>query len=319
MRGLIRDTIAPILGLPSELGDAANLGPVDGNVVVTTDSYVVSPLFFPGGDIGTLAVFGTINDLVVSGAKPLRLTLSLILEEGLPLSVLKEILQQIAVAARQCGVTVVTGDTKVVPSGAADGIFINTCGIGVMRADAPVGPSSIRPGDQLVVSGPIGCHGIAVLTARESLGFSPEPCSDCAPLIEPVFALQTRLGASLRAMRDATRGGIAAVLHEWSDSSRTTMSLREDLIPVTPPVRGICELLGLDPLYIANEGTFVAAVAPGWEDVAIETLQRFPMTRGARVIGTVTTLGASPVVIEGILGSKRSVDEPAGAPLPRIC
>jgi hydrogenase expression/formation protein HypE len=235
------------------------------------------------------------------------------------LSVLTEILQRIAVAARQCGVAVVTGDTKVVPSGAADGIFINTCGIGVMRADAPRGPSSICDGDRLVVSGPIGCHGIAVLSARERMGFSPEPCSDCGPLLEPASALQSRLGSNLRAMRDATRGGIAAVLHEWSESSRTTMSLREDLIPVTRPVRGVCELLGLDPLYIANEGTFMAAIAPDWEDIAMETLRGIPMTQEARVIGTVTTLGASPVVIEGILGSKRAVDEPAGAPLPRIC
>lgn len=319
MRRLISDTIAPILGLSDELGDAATVGRIDGEVVITTDSYVVSPLFFPGGDIGSLAVFGTVNDLVMSGAKPLRLTLSLIIEEGFSMDTLRQLLQRIAEAADRCGVSIVCGDTKVVPSGAADGIFINTAGIGVRRSDAPSGPRSIQEGDALIVSGPIGRHGIAVLSAREQLRFSPEPESDCAPLHEAAYALQSRLGPQLRAMRDATRGGVAAVLHEWSGVSGKSMSIKEALIPVTGEVRGVCELLGLDPLHVANEGTFVTAVAADCEPEALEALQSIAITRQARVIGTVVASQATPVLIEGILGSRRAVDEPSGAPLPRIC
>lgn len=319
MRKLIRETISPILGLPEDLGDAANLGVVDGDVVITTDSYVVSPLYFPGGDIGTLAVYGTVNDLAMAGARALRLTLSLIIEDGLPMTVLRDLLQRVAAASKACDVIVAAGDTKVVPTGAADGIFINTCGVGVSRPEAPRGPTSIRPGDRLIVSGPIGKHGIAVLAARDKLGFRPEPISDCQPLHEAASALQSELGSNLRAMRDATRGGLAAVLHEWSDASRTTLSIQESAVPVTAEVRGVCELLGLDPLHVANEGTFVAAVASGSEEAALRRLRSLPNMQQATLIGSAETLTAAPVVIEGILGSKRAVDEPAGAPLPRIC
>lgn len=319
MRQLIRDMIAPLLGLPDELGDAANLGALDGEVVITTDSYVVSPLFFPGGDIGSLAVFGTVNDLAMVGAQPLRLTLSLIIEEGLPMSVLRDVLMRVRDAAKRCGVSVVAGDTKVVPSGAADGIFLNTCGVGVLLPDAPVGPRSIQPGDALIVSGPIGQHGIAVLSARDQLGFSPEPRSDCGPLHEVAQTLQSKLGPNLRALRDATRGGVAAVLHEWAESSGTTMSIKESSLPVSAEVRGVCELLGLDPLHVANEGTFVAAVAPQWVDLAVAALQELEPTRQAKWIGSAIKLETSSVVIEGLLGSRRAVDEPVGAPLPRIC
>ena len=204
MRRLIRDTIAPILGLTEDLGDAANIGTIDGEVVITTDSYVVSPLVFPGGDIGSLAVYGTVNDLAMAGAKPLRLTLSLIMEDGLPMSVLREVLEKIAAAARECEVTIVAGDTKVVPAGAADGIFINTCGVGVLRPDAPRGPRSICPGDSLIVSGPIGQHGIAVLSARQAWLFAGAAFRLwTARSIRPRATGRTRFETSCDARRDA--------------------------------------------------------------------------------------------------------------------
>jgi hydrogenase expression/formation protein HypE len=319
MRQLIRQRIAPLISSARDTSDAANLGRIDGEAVITTDSFVVSPLFFPGGNIGSLAVHGTVNDLAVSGARPRWLTLSLIVEDGLPLQTFDRIIDGIAKAAEQCGVQVVAGDTKVVPRGAADQIFINTSGVGEMHDSAPTGPSSICEDDVLIVSGPIGKHGIAVLAARENLRFEPPPESDSAPLHEATFALQQALKSNLRSMRDATRGGVSAVLHEWAEASAKTMKLNESQLPVTADVRGACELLGLDPLYVANEGTFVCAVAPGSEARAIEALHSVPQTRSACVIGSVMQRGIVPVAIEGLLGSLRPVDEPSGAPMPRIC
>lgn len=319
MHQLIRQRIAPVIALTGDLGDAANVGKTGSDIVITTDSFVVSPLFFPGGDIGSLAVHGTINDLAVSGARPRWITLSLIIEEGLPLSTLDRIIKNVADAARHCGVQVVTGDTKVVPRGAADQLFINTCGVGELCEPAPVGPSGICENDVLIVSGPIGKHGIAVMAAREGLRFEPAPESDSAPLHVATHTLQSALGSDLRSMRDATRGGVSSVLHEWADASGTTMKLHESQLPVTADIRGACELLGLDPLYVANEGTFVAAVAAGSEDRALQALHSVPQTCGACIIGSVMGRGIAPVVIEGLLGCLRPVDEPAGAPMPRIC
>jgi len=241
----------------SGLPDAAHLQLSDPRIAVTTDSFVVSPLFFPGGDIGSLAVHGTVNDLVVSGAIPRWITLSLILEEGLPMAVLTRILDSVAQAARKCSVEIIAGDTKVVPRGAADGIFINTTGIGEPADPVPPGPQTIRPDDVILVSGPIGQHGMAVLCAREELAFDPPPESDSAPLIQAVECLRSTVGADVRVTRDATRGGVSAVLHEWSATCGLTFHLVESQIPVSAEVRGASELLGLDPLHVACEGTLV--------------------------------------------------------------
>lgn len=318
MRKLLREHIVPILGMHT-LNDAAVCGPIDGAIAVTTDSFVVDPLFFPGGDIGSLAVCGTVNDLAVSGADPLWLTLSLIIEEGLPIALLERVVRSVADAARQCDVQVIAGDTKVVPRGAADQLFINTTGIGVKRQPAELSCTALCPSDALLVSGPIGQHGMAVLVAREQLNLTPLPVSDCAPLHVACATLRDELGADLRAMRDATRGGVSAVLHEWSEASGTTMKLSESLLPISPEVRGACELLGLDALHVANEGTFVAAVAPHAVDRAIAALRAVQVSSQARVIGEVIERGRAAVVIERLFGRLHPVDEPAGAPLPRIC
>ncbi|MCY2977796.1 MAG: hydrogenase expression/formation protein HypE [Planctomycetota bacterium] len=326
MRRLLRERIAPAIsrGNPAFStdiieNDAATFPVNDGDMAITTDSYVVSPLFFPGGDIGSLAVFGTINDLAVSGADPLWLTLGLILEEGLPFELLDRILFSIGTAAKQCGVSIVAGDTKVVPKGVLDKIFINTTGIGRVRDNGSLGSHRLHEGDAILVSGPIGHHGIAVLAAREQLGLNPAPRSDCAPLHESCRCLHNALGRDLHAMRDATRGGVSAVLHEWSEASSHTMKLRESLVPIAPNIRGACELLGLDPLYVANEGTFVAAVSPSAVPRALEVLQNLDVSRHATIIGEVTKKQSAPVIVERLLGIWQPLDEPSGAPLPRIC
>lgn len=319
-RQLITQQLLPIVGnqILSSLGDAAVLPPVNGSLAFTTDSFVVSPLFFPGGDIGTLAIYGTVNDLAVSGARPRWISLSLILEEGLPFAVLNRVLQSIAGAARDAQVVVVTGDTKVVPQGAVDQIFINTSGIGDMIRPAPSGPSSLRPGDELIVTGPLGQHGIAILACREQLGFEPPPTSDCAALT-PAVDLLREGGCPIRAMRDATRGGVAAVLHEWAACSNLTMQIDEALLPVTAVVRGVCELLGLDALHIANEGVMVVAVPEGWGVKAVAQLHQLSLTAAAAVIGRVTEGTSSPVLVRRGIGTYQPLDEPLGSPLPRIC
>ena len=266
-----------------------------------------------------MAVYGTVNDLAVSGADPLWLTLSLIMEEGLLLSVLDRVIQSVAEAAKGCGVRIVAGDTKVVPRGMADGLFINTSGIGRIRQPALVGPSQLRVGDMLIASGPIGRHGIAVLSARENLGFTPSPQSDSASVHQATAELQMALGCDLRTMRDATRGGVSAVMHEWSEACGLTMKLDESSLPISPDVRGVCELLGLDPLYVANEGTFIAAVAGRSVLHALTVLHSIPQTASAAIIGEVVERIISPVVIERLLGNLSAVDEPMGSPLPRIC
>lgn len=320
MRRLIRERIVPRLANPQLLagGDSALLPKVDGPLAFTTDSYVVSPLFFPGGDIGRLAVFGTVNDLAVAGARPLWLSLSFMLEEGLPLELLDRVLTSIAAAANEAGVQVVTGDTKVVPKGAADRMFINTAGIGEMLSPLPPGSGSIEAGDQLIVSGPIGRHGIAVLTAREELALEPPPRSDCGPLHLAVEALWQN-DVPVRAMRDATRGGVAAVLHEWSEAGPCGFTIDEPRLPVTPEVRGACELLGLDALHIANEGTMLLAVPASHTERALTALRGVPQTAGACVVGIARQHGVAPVTLKRILGREQIIEEPLGAPLPRIC
>ncbi len=320
-RELIRQHVLSRFDHPSlsSLGDAAVLSVSGGRVAMTTDSFVVSPLFFPGGDIGKLAVYGTVNDLAVSGAVPKWLSLSLIVEEGLPLTILDQILDSIAAAAARCDVSVVTGDTKVVPRGAADGIFINTTGIGEFEINPPAGPASIRCGDALIVSGPIGSHGLSVLAAREELFLEPPLQSDSAPLHGAVAELLSAASDSVRAVRDATRGGLSAVLHEWSAECGLTMALRESQIPISQEVRGACELLGIDPLYSANEGTMVVAVDSLAVEECLAALRSVPETCEAACIGVVVESGTAPVTIERLLGTRQPVDEPTGSQLPRIC
>jgi hydrogenase expression/formation protein HypE len=320
MRQLIRQHILP--KLDNEYlrlaGDAAMLPGCTGPLAMTTDSFVVSPLFFPGGDIGSLAVYGTVNDLAVVGAHPRWISLALILEEGLELVTLEHVLASIAAAAERVGVPVVTGDTKVVPRGAADKLFINTTGVGEIVGRPPAGPHTLEVGDQIIVTGPIGRHGIAVMAAREGLEFDPPPQSDSAPLVAAVKALQ-QADISVRALRDATRGGLGAVLHEWAEASVNTLVVEDRRLPVTPEVRGACELLGLDPIHVANEGTMVVAVPQGETIAALDVLNQVAETAQAVCIGRVEPRGLAAVLVERGALQKIPLDEPVGAPLPRIC
>lgn len=320
MRHLIERHILGALCNPwlAALGDAAQLELSAGRLAMTTDSFVVWPLFFPGGDIGTLAVNGTVNDLAVAGARPLYLTLGLIAAEGLPLAVLDRVLASVAAAARAAGVIIVAGDTKVVPHEACDGLFINTAGIGALVDPVPPGPTALRPGDVLLVSGPIARHGIAVLCAREQLELTPPPESDCTALVEAVDALR-RSGVAVRAMRDCTRGGLAAVLHEWARSSGCTLVLEESAVPTTPDVQAVCEILGLEPWHVACEGVFAAAVAKECQEQALAALHRCAISSQAACVGRVVAGQGTPVILRRSLGNEQPLDEPWGSPLPRIC
>lgn len=319
MRQFIRDRIAAKLSDVQSHSDAASLGTLTGEVAVTTDSFVVSPLFFPGGDIGSLAVHGTVNDLSMAGAKPLFLTLSLILEEGLPLETFDRIIDSIAIASANCDVKIVAGDTKVVPKGAADGIFINTTGVGVHETLHRMSATNIQCDDVLIVSGPIAQHGLAVLAARESIAFDPPPISDSAPLHHLASELVRSLGPDLRTMRDATRGGVAAVLHEWAEETSLAMRIEQSQIPITRESEGVCELLGLDPLMVANEGTFLACVAKDRAGEAMKILAAHAVRGTPSVIGKVRERQISPVLISRGLGGDQPLDEPIHAMLPRIC
>jgi hydrogenase expression/formation protein HypE len=287
-------------------------------IAITTDGFVVSPLFFPGGDIGRLAVFGTVNDLAVSGARPRWISLAMILEEGLPLATLDRALAGIAAAAAEARVEIVAGDTKVVPRGAADGMFLTTAGVGEFVEPAPPGPAALTNGDALLVSGPIGRHGVAVLSAREQLGFEPAPASDCALLLPAVEAMRAA-GVPVRAMRDATRGGVAAVMHEWAEACGLTLTVDQQQIPLTDDVRGACELLGLDPIHVANEGTMLVAVPPDAVEAALAALRSVPVSAAAAHIGRIGPRRVAPCLIRRSMGREIPLDEPAGAPMPRIC
>jgi hydrogenase expression/formation protein HypE len=300
------------------LGDGAILPPIEGRLVITTDSYVVSPLFFPGGDIGKLAVHGTANDLAVCGALPLYLSLGLIVEEGLPLEVLRRVVFSIRDAAQRCSVLVVTGDTKVVPRGAADGIFVNTTGIGRMWPGLDLGSHRVRPGDCVLVSGTIGDHGIAILSSREGLDLGPTLQSDSAPLHELVGSL-FQAGIDVHFMRDPTRGGVSAVLHEVAEATGLSVVVDEPTLPLSEPVRGACELLGLDPLYVANEGKLLLITAPDDAEHALACLRQNGLGARAAVIGEVLSVTPAQVLVRGPLRALRVLDEPTGAPLPRIC
>lgn len=320
-RQLISEIILPRFQTLENRGfaDAACVTTAGCRLAICTDSHTVSPMFFPGGDLGSLSVYGTVNDLAVAAAQPRWLTLSLIIEEGLPLVILEKILDSAALAARECNVTIVAGDTKVVPRGAADGLFINTSGIGELLDPIPPGPQSIQAGDQVLVSGPIGRHGVAVMSARDSFAFDPAPKSDSGSIIPQVAALRDAAGKHLRTIRDATRGGVSAVLHEWAQECGHTFAITESRVPVTEEVRGACELLGLDPMYAANEGTIVVAVDPLYAEFAVSALRQVPGCEQAAIIGEVRPKGLSPVTVRRTFGSLQPLDEPSGAPLPRIC
>jgi hydrogenase expression/formation protein HypE len=316
---LIEKNFLPPLANPllARLDDSAvfDLG---GRLAFTTDSYVVSPIFFPGGDIGKLAVCGTVNDLSMSGASPLYLSLSFIIEEGFTLGELKKVLSSIKAAAEEAGVKIVTGDTKVVNRGSADKLFINTSGIGVIPEGVDISGANARVGDKIILSGAIGDHGIAVMSQREGLKFSVPVQSDCAPLNKLVSQM---LEASplIHCLRDPTRGGLATTLNEFARQSSVGISIEEEKIPVRDGVRAACELLGFDPLYVANEGKLVAIVAPNDAKKILAKMKRNKYGAEAAVIGEITDEHKGKVILKTRLGASRIVDMLSGELLPRIC
>lgn len=305
--------------LLEELGDAAQLRLGDAGVALTTDSFVVSPLFFPGGNIGDLAVNGTVNDLAVSGAVPRYLTAGFILEEGFPIADLNRIVASMAAAAHEAGVEIVTGDTKVVQRGKADGCYINTAGVGVpRRGPGALSLASARPGDAVLVSGPIGEHGITIMLARGGLDLDADLVSDTASVAGLVAGLLDAV-PGVRAMRDATRGGVATVLNELAMAADVSVVVDEEAVPVRPEVRGACELLGIDPLYVACEGRIVVVVDGGQAAEALAALRAHPLGAQAAVIGRVAADPPGLVLLCTAFGGTRIVDMLVGDPLPRIC
>lgn len=309
----------PIL---DEMGDSAVFSPNggDGHMAFTTDSFVVSPLFFPGGDIGELAVNGTVNDLAVSGAEPLFLSASVILEEGFPIADLKRVVGSMREAASEAGVEIVTGDTKVVEKGKADGLYVNTAGIGLVRGDAAgLSAAGARPGDAVLVSGPVGQHGTAIMMEREELALTSDLESDTAALHGLVSSLLDAVGGDVRCLRDATRGGVATVLNEIAVASAAGIGIRESDIPLPRPVRGACEILGIDPLHMANEGKLIAVVAPDRAEAALEALRSHPLGERATAIGSVEEGPEGMVWVKTGIGGRRVLDMLVGDALPRIC
>ncbi|MEN8158897.1 MAG: hydrogenase expression/formation protein HypE [Myxococcota bacterium] len=316
---LLEERVFPHLANPwlRERHDGAVLEVGASRVAFTTDTFVVSPLEFPGGDIGSLAVHGTLNDLAMCGARPLALSCALVLEEGLPLATLERVVGRIGEAARAAGVPVVTGDTKVVERGKGDGLFVNASGLGLVPAGLDLRPGRVAPGDAVLVSGPVGQHGAAVLSVREGLAFESEIRSDSQPLHDVVEVLLDAV-SEVSCLRDPSRGGVVAVLHEIAQGAGAEIEIEDALVPVTEPVRSACELLGLDPLSLACEGRFVAFVAAPEVDAALEVLRGHPKGQGAVRVGTVRA-GPARVVCRTALGTRRLLSLPAGEPLPRIC
>jgi hydrogenase expression/formation protein HypE len=325
MRDLIDDVFLEAFQAPAlrEMGDAATialagLAARGDRLAFTTDSFVVDPLFFPGGDIGKLAVCGTINDLAVSGARPLYLTCAVIIEEGFPVETLRRVAQSMAATAREAGVAIVTGDTKVVGRGACDKLFVNTAGIGVIEPGLALGPAQVRPGDVVLVNGLLGDHGATILNARGDLALSTPIESDCAALHGLIDAL-LRAAPGLRFLRDATRGGLATVLNEVADGARLGLEIEEAAVPIRDEVKGFCEILGLDPLYLANEGKLVAILPEAEAEAALAALRADPLGADAAVIGRVSERRPGRVVMRTVLGGERIVDMLVGEQLPRIC
>jgi hydrogenase expression/formation protein HypE len=318
---LIEGLLAPAFASPAldQLADAGAVSVEGLELALTTDSFVVKPLSFPGGSIGELAVNGTVNDLAMAGARPLALTLSLVLEEGLPAETLRAEVQAIADAARAAGVDVVAGDTKVVERGHADGMYICTSGLGVRDSRARLAPDLLRPGDRIIVSGTIGEHGTAIMLARGELGLDADIESDTRPLWPLVDAMLDAAGPRLSCLRDATRGGVASVLNELARASGVAMVVREAAVPVQPAVAGAAEILGIDPMYVANEGKLVAFVSPDAAEQVLAALRATPGGEGAAEIGEVKTDPPGMVLVETSFGGRRVMDQLVGDPLPRIC
>lgn len=318
---LLRERFLPGFGneILEELGDAAVVRVGPDEMAVSTDSFVVSPLEFPGGNIGHLAVHGTVNDLAMMGAEPLYLTAGFILEEGLPFDVLDRVVTAMSESAAEAGVVVITGDTKVVDRGKADGMFINTTGIGRLDPEFRPGPRGARDGDAVIVSGPIGRHGVAIMAAREDLRFEVEVRSDTACLAPLVRGLAAACGPAVHSLRDPTRGGVASALNEIAASSGVGIRLEEGDLPIPGPVHAACEMLGLDPLYVANEGILVGIVEAAEADRALEALRSHAAGRSAVRIGTVTADRPGMVLLRTGLGASRVVDMLPGDQLPRIC
>jgi hydrogenase expression/formation protein HypE len=318
---LIEGLVLPAFDNPALalLADAAMLTFGDAHVALSTDSYVVRPLVFPGGSIGELAVHGTVNDLAVSGATPLALSAALIVEEGLETEVLVHEIEAMAAAARNAGVSIATGDTKVVERGKADGLYITTTGVGVADPGMNLSSAAVRPGDKILCSGTLGDHGAAILIARGDLELEAEVLSDTRPLTPLVRALKEVAGSGLRFMRDPTRGGVGTVLNELARDSGYGVALWEENIPIRDVVHGACELLGIDPLYVANEGKLLAVVAPEVADTALESLHNIDGGEEASIIGEVREEPARMVVMHTLFGGTRMIDMLVGDPLPRIC
>jgi hydrogenase expression/formation protein HypE len=302
-----------------ELNDHALLYIPAGRLAVSTDTYTIDPIFFPGGNIGSLAVHGTVNDVAMSGAQPMALSVGFILEEGLSFEDLDQIASAMAQAARDAGVRIVTADTKVVSRGAADKIFINTTGFGILEEDLDISGHNARPGDRIIVSGTIGDHGIAIASSREGISFNTPVTSDSAALNGMIADLLKASGSAVNALRDPTRGGLATVLNEIAAQSGVGIEIEEGAVPVLEAVRGACEILGYDPLYLANEGKLVAFVGPEEADAALAAIKSHPLGEDAVIIGTVTAGNTGKVVMKTALGGKRLVDRLSGDMLPRIC
>ncbi len=318
---LLRDRFLPHLGNPilGELGDGAVVALGGAQIVVSTDTFVVSPLEFPGGNIGSLAVHGTLNDVAMMGATPAYLTAGFVLEEGLSLEVLDRVVRTMAEAARAAGVPLITGDTKVVERGKADGLYINTTGFGLLDPAFRPGPRRARPGDVILVSAPIGRHGMAIMAVREGLAFETDIVSDSANLTPLMTILRDSAGEAVRVLRDPTRGGLASALNEIAQASSVGMVVEESALPVPADVAAACEMLGLDPLYVANEGVLVALVGPDRAEEALAALRAHPLGRDAAVIGHVVDSNPGYVVMRTLVGGNRIVDMLPGDQLPRIC
>lgn len=297
--------------------DGAVLQLPSSHLAFSTDSYVVDPLFFPGGNIGSMAVHGTVNDLCMCGAKPLFISVGLILEEGLAMETLWKIIQAMQEAARQSNIHIVTGDTKVVDNGKGDGIFINTSGIGVMEHKQTLSPSQVKTGDAILLSGDIGCHGIAIIALREGLSFESDILSDSAPLVEVTQALMQK-SIPIHCMRDLTRGGLASALNEIASKAQVTIHIQESQIPVREDIKGACEILGFDPLYVANEGRFICFVPQEYAPRALQIMQRYTKGLPPQQIGVVQE-GEALVTIRSSIGTDRIVSMLSGEQLPRIC
>jgi len=318
---LLDELIIPIVSgiAVSGQNDAALLDSIPGRLAYTTDSFVVDPIFFPGGTIGSLAVHGTVNDLAMMGARPLWLSVGLIIEEGFSKADLKTILVDMRQAADAAGVHIVTGDTKVVPRGKADKIFITTSGIGSIEHDLPIHGANAQPGDAVIISGTIGDHGIAVMANREGIEVGPDIISDSAALNGLASEIISAVGSSLHVLRDPTRGGVATTIKEIAQQSGVSITLQEEVLPVKPSVRGVCSILGLDPLFVANEGKLLAFVARDAAETALAAIKKHPLGLNAAIIGTVEASPAGRVRMETIVGGLRAVEMLSGEQLPRIC